>query len=116
VNNSPPDRIGSLLAEVAALREAETELRKCEAFVVDEDVCTTRARKIYTAAVRLVGGETVVAKSEGVHRTAVLRRQENPNIRVHLAHVLAMPDAAIELVAEELHLIAAEKRRLRRAG
>jgi len=107
------DRIDALLAEVAELRKAE--MRKCSS-LPEPDPCAVRAKAIYTAAVRLVGGETVVAKSEGVHRTAVLRRQENPNIRIHLAHILAMPDAAIELVAEELHLVASEKRRLRRAG
>ena len=105
------DRIEALLAQVAELRRAE--LRKCEAFPPDPS--KTRAVAIYRSAVRLVGGNSVVAAHERCTESAVRRRQENPNIHVHLAHVYDMPPAAITLIAEDL-LIAAREKEWRNVG
>jgi hypothetical protein len=113
VSNAPDDPVDALAQRVAVM--LRSEMRKCEPSA-NEDPCATRARKIYADAVRLVGGESVVAKSEGVHRTTVLRRQQNPNIAVHLSHCIALPEPALRLVIAELSLICDEKLAVRRAG
>lgn len=105
------DRMDELLAEVAELRR--TEMRKC--VPCDPDPSKTRAVAIYRSAVRLVGGNSVVAESERCTESAVRRRQENPNIHVHLAHVYDMPPAAIVLIAEDL-ILAAREKEWRRVG
>jgi hypothetical protein len=107
------DRIASLLAEVAALREVE--MRKCEPSA-EPSPCALRAKKVYALAVVIAGGPSAVAATEDVTESAVRRRVENPRLAVHLAHVLAMPAESIEHVAEELKRAASEKRSMRRAS
>lgn len=113
-------RIDDLEADLAALRarslSSAVALRKCEPFEEPEPF-KKRAREVYAMAVLHSGGDTVVAKEEGVHHTTVRYRRELPTRNVHLEHVCGLPPEGISLVVADLQALIDEKiRRLRRAG